>query len=127
MWKLITIAWAWIALVGACGDNVRGPVELLDAPPDTSSCAATDASPGCCALYPDEDAVRACAQDAFPIGACGVVACQNPDCSFAKVNVCHFAHCADLPCVALACDENSPPGCTCELADGSSVSCVGVP
>lgn len=109
-------------LSSGCGDNLRGPITLVDAMPDTISCGIPDA--GCCTLYPDEDAVRACAKDGFPIGACGVVACQKNDCTFAKVNVCHYAHCADLPCVTLRCDGAT---CSCDLGDGSSVSCAGVP
>lgn len=114
-----------IVFVIACGDN-RQVAHLLDAPPDGEACDLdATANTGCCALYPDADAIRACAVDTFPVGSCGVLACMAPDCTFLRVNVCNRApHCDQLGCVAIACDEVTM-ACTCELADGSYVGCDG--
>jgi hypothetical protein len=110
-----------MVLLVACGDNTWPPPTFLDAP-------ACDQEPlgGCCLLYPDENAIRACAQPNFPVGSCGVVACQIPDsCAFARINVCNrLPLCKDLACVGIACDETTQL-CTCELGPGDYVSCDG--
>ncbi len=65
-----------------CGDNLPAPDAHLLEPRQLG-----DASTGCCALLPDQDAVRTCAGP-FPAGTCGVIACRNPDGSFTRINFC---------------------------------------
>lgn len=96
---LVLLAFVWIAgsvLLGltSCGDN-RQVVTLLDAPPDAGpDCAPPDPDAGatCCSLYPDEDAIRACAKTSLPPGSCGVLACPVPDAcgEFLQVHVCNL-------------------------------------
>lgn len=122
VWRTMCVVW-WV--IAGCGDN-RQVAHLLDAAPD-AACVAEDASASsCCALAPDEDAIRACAVPTFPEGSCGVLACVRPDCTFLRVNVCHrYPRCDTLGCVAIACDLQDPTLCTCELATGEYVSCDG--
>jgi hypothetical protein len=123
MSKLTLALVVFVVACGACGDNLE-IARILDASPD--GCGPdpdADADLGCCAFYPDENAIRACGAMSLPIGACAVLACPV-GCSFARINVCHrFPACSTFECVAIACDEQAQ--CTCELASGEYVSCDG--
>jgi hypothetical protein len=76
--------------LACCGDDQQ-VVTLLDAPPDACDVALADANVGCCALYPDQDAIRACAAPDLPEGSCGVLACAVPGAcdEFLRINFCH--------------------------------------
>lgn len=71
-----------------CGDH-RETVVLLDAPPDGAPPDVIQV--GCCVNYPDEDAIRACAHEIVPVGACAVFVCPKPPEDGGgnlKINVC---------------------------------------
>lgn len=68
-----------LALIG-CGDNTVTEPDDAVVPEDIY------VSP-CCALLPDQDAVRAC-NGPLPPGTCGVIACPDPDGGYIRINVC---------------------------------------
>jgi hypothetical protein len=113
--KLIRWMWFFIVLtLQACGDNKletcaelgctgflpctsRHVCEcngsqcvLSGSEPDAAIDSKLDATAidPCCALLPDEDALRACALPSFPDNTCGVFICPNPDGGFTKISVC---------------------------------------
>jgi len=60
-----------LVVCGACGDNLPDPT------PDAGS-------PSCCDLWPDTNAIQACAATPH---ACGVLRCETPDGSV-QIGVC---------------------------------------
>jgi hypothetical protein len=81
------VRWLWFFItltLQACGDNAVGSPDAaaIDSQPDA---AAVDP---CCALLPDENALRACAMSGLPAGTCGVYVCHDSDGGFLTFNVC---------------------------------------
>lgn len=81
--------------LGACGDNLGPEIEIvapdaaIDAPIDAPPDACTrEPSGDCCALLPDESAVRACVIATANPGDCGVIVCWHADCSRTTLNYC---------------------------------------
>jgi hypothetical protein len=73
MKRLISIVFV---LVAGCGDTTTNQGE------------APDAGVDCCALYPDEVAVRACAEPMLPANACVTLVCHADDGSNVRVAAC---------------------------------------
>lgn len=59
----------------------------LDAALEGDACTR-EPSGDCCALLPDEDAVRACAAAAATHGECGVAVCWQADCTLLRFSFC---------------------------------------
>lgn len=82
---------ALLLILGACGDNLTTPPELVgpDAAVDAECIPPGDAAAdSCCRFAPDEKAIGSCFATTLPPGTCGVIACERVDCTFLRVNAC---------------------------------------
>lgn len=75
-----------VLLMGCADDLVVQRIPAADAAP-IDACIR-EPSHGCCALLPDEDAVRACATAGVEPGLCGVIACFAADCTLTQLPFC---------------------------------------
>jgi len=76
-----------VAMLTGCSADDIAPA------PDAAERLAPDActrepTEDCCALLPDENAVRACVVSTVNPGDCGVAVCWLADCSRVTVNFC---------------------------------------
>lgn len=82
-----------LCLLVACAPDDPLDIELLpdagiDAAPMDAAACSTEPTHGCCDLLPDTNAVAACEAAAQPPDVCGVLVCQQADCTNVPVHFC---------------------------------------